>query len=122
MICYFINKGEKNEYKIKIYKNNSDIRFEFFGISINFIMIVKLEFILNYFEYNFILDNINLQFFSENEPKEKNEKTTNKKREKLIKEIFFKIMQKKFKIYLDINSFYSSIVIPEVYCKIYSWM
>ena len=80
MICYFINKGEKNEYKIKIYKNNSDIRFEFFGISINFIMIVKLEFILNYFEYNFILDNINLQFFSENEPKEKNEKTTNKKR------------------------------------------
>ena len=122
MICYFINKGEKNEYKIKIYKINSYIRFEFFGISINFIIIVKLEFILNYFEYNFILDNINLQFFSENEPKEKNEKTTNKKREKLSKEIFFKIMQRKFKTYLDINSFYSSIVIPEVYCKIYSWM
>jgi hypothetical protein len=115
VICYFINKGEKNEYKIKIYKNNSDIRFEFFGISINFIMIVKLEFILNIILFW-------IQFFPENEPKEKNEKTTNKKREKLSKEIFFKIMQRKFKTYLDINSFYSSIVIPEVYCKIYSWM
>ena len=83
MICYFINKGEKNEYKIKIYKNNSDIRFEFFGISINFIMIVKLEFILNIILFCIILI---------------------------------------FKTYLDINSFYSSIVIPEVYCKIYSWM
>ena len=119
MICYFINIGEKNEYKIRIYKNISDIRFEFFGISKNFIMIVKLEFILNIILFWIILI---FKFFQKMNQKEKNEKIINKKREKLSKEIFFKIMQRKFKTYLDINSFYSSIVIPEVYCKIYSWM
>ena len=48
--CYFINTAENNEYEIRIYKTlktDSFIRFEFFGISENFTMMVKLRFTLS---------------------------------------------------------------------------
>ena len=128
--CYFINIGEKNEYEIRIYKeliSNSYIRFGFFGISENFTMMVKLEFNLNHILAltDTPLTNKNSLykssiFFSENETNvenEKNEKTIEQKnREKLCKDLCFKIIQRIFKTYLNINlfedSFYSSIEIP----------
>ena len=125
--CYFINVGEKTEYEIRIYKkliSNSYIRFGFFGITENFTMMVKLEFTLNTFLFliDIPLTNKNSLykssvFPSENETNIENEKNIEQKnREKLCKELCFKIMQRIFKTYLNINlfenSFYSSIEIP----------
>ena len=88
-------------------------------------MMVKLEFNLNPY-YSLIvipLTNKNslykssVFFSSGNETNVENEKTIEQKnREKLCKELCFKIMQRIFKTYLNINlfedSFYSSIEIP----------
>ena len=125
--CYYIDTAENNEYEIRIYKNlktDSYIRFEFFGISQYFTMMVKLRFTLSFILY---LNDIPLTDTNSYNKTyigslkdyliEKDKKIIQQKnREKLSKEICSKIMESIFNTFLNQTLFedpyYSSIIIP----------
>ena len=126
--CYYINTNENIDYELRIFKTlreNDYIRFGFFGIPDDFIMEVKLHFILNITLYFndialSIKNSLNKtsipeleEYLIEKEKKIKDQKN----REKIVKEICKKIMKNMFNIDLDADlfegdSFFSSIIVP----------
>jgi len=125
--CYLINTNENNDYEINIFKElkeNSYIRFGFFGIPQNFIMSVKLQFRrdLGLYFRDIKLSNINSlnrkaipslgQYLKEKE----NQISQQKERMKMLKIICSQIMGNIFKTSLDTNlfgdPFFSSFKIP----------
>ena len=114
--CYYINTIDNIDYELridKILRTNDYIRFGFFGIPENFIMEVKLHFILNISLYfndialssrnSLNRDNItSLKEYLKERDKKINEQ---KIRERLAKETCSIIIKKVFGANFDINSF-----------------
>ena len=124
--CYYINTDENTDYELRIYKAlriNDYIRFGFFGIQGDFTMEVKIHFILNITLYfnDIALSDVNSlnranipsleEYLLEKDKKVKDQK----RRKKIIKEIWKKIIKNVFNIDLDTNLFeglFNSIIVP----------
>ena len=126
--CYFVNTKENVDYELRIDKTlrkKDFIRFGFFGISDDFIMEVKLHFILNidlYFNdialsYRNSLKRNNISSLEKYLLEREKKIVEQKNRGKIAKETCYKIMKNVFDTYLDVDlfegdTFLSSIITP----------
>lgn len=114
--CYFIDTTQNAKYEIRIFKKlkeNSFIRFGFFGLSDNFEMTVNLEFKLNHLLYftDIALSSDN-SLYKANQPslvkyfEEFNKKMAEQKQRKMLaKQTINKIVENVFSSNIDITLF-----------------
>ena len=125
--CYLINTNENKDYEIRIYKElkeNSYIRFGFFGIPQNFIMSVKLQFPLNILLWatDIPLDHLkslnrkNVPSLGQYLAEKDKQISQQQNRMNILKSICSEIMGNIFKTRLDLNlfgdPFFSTFKIP----------
>ena len=123
--CYLINTKENNEYELRIYKTlryNDFIRFGFFGLKDDFVMEVKLSFLLNItLYYNDIalsqtnsLERNAIPSLEEYIIEREKQLIEQKNREKIAKQMCYEIMSKVFDTYLDIAQFEGDIFLSSI--------
>ena len=126
--CYLINTKENVDYELRIDKTlptNDYIRFGFFGFKDDFIMEVQLRFLLDinlYFNdialsYENSLKRNNIPSLEEYLKESEKHLALLKDRETIAKQMCYKIMEKFFDTYLDIDqfegdAFFSSVITP----------